>query len=226
MGGLNKWELYRLPVDMTGVSFIDVGCWEGHRCVDAVLRGVARVVGVDLCTSGELRRNMAEHVFEFVQADILSERFLGLDCFDIVLCSGVLYHVQDVIGLLVRLRKVAAKRLVLETVVNTLDPDVPLLRFHADDELAGNPSNWWTPNELCLHQMLEVCGFSDCESVYRSPAPENSERVCIHATPVGAIGYEKMMPRKKELMSVFGGDRVARPQLIPKEPVRTPTSDS
>jgi 2-polyprenyl-3-methyl-5-hydroxy-6-metoxy-1,4-benzoquinol methylase len=91
----NKWELFRLPEDMTGKSFLDVGCWEGHRCVDALLRGAAHAVGVDLCTSQALRDNLREYNFEFVQTDIFSEKFLQLDRYDVVLCSGVLYHVES-----------------------------------------------------------------------------------------------------------------------------------
>ena len=100
---------------MTGLTFLDVGCWEGVNCAEAVRRGADRVVGIDLCTSDELRRNVENFGFEFVQMDVLSEKWLELDAFDVVLCSGVLYHVENVISLLFRLRTVTRELLVLET---------------------------------------------------------------------------------------------------------------
>lgn len=214
----NKWELYHLPSDMRGQSFLDLGCWEGHRCVDAVLRSSPHVVGVDMCTSEALRRNVEEYGFHFIQCDVFSEKFLELDMYDIVLCSGVLYHVENVLSLLFRLRKTTREMLVLETVAHTVREDVPLLLFHADDDLANNPSNWWTPNELCLRRMLETCGFEEVEFVLRAEAHDGKRRVCIHARPTGRTDYDKILPRKKGLMSLYGGDRAQRPALQSRGP--------
>src|SRR5213082_1943251 len=72
----NNWDRYGLPADMTGKTFLDVGCWEGVNCAEAVRRGASQVVGVDLCTSDELRENVEKFGFEFVQMDILSEKWL------------------------------------------------------------------------------------------------------------------------------------------------------
>jgi len=212
----NKWELLQLPDDMTGRSFLDVGCWEGHRCVDAVHRGATHVVGVDMCTSQSLHDNVERHGFHFIQADVFSEKFLELDRYDVVLCSGVLYHVENPMSLLFRLRKSVSELLVLETVAHTVEEARPLMLFHAGADLANNPSNWWTPNELCLTRMLESAGFSDVRLVMRTEAPDEKRRVAVHASPRGAIDYDKILPRKKELMSLYGGDRAQRPALLPK----------
>jgi tRNA (mo5U34)-methyltransferase len=217
----NKWELLRLPEDMTGKSFLDVGCWEGHRCVDALLRGAAHVVGVDLCTSQALRDNLREYNFEFVQTDIFSEKFLQLDRYDVVLCSGVLYHVESPISLLVRLRKCVKELLVLETASHRLDETRPILLFHAASDLANNPSNWWTPNELCLRQMLEATGFQSIEIVWARQAASGKQRICVHARPGGRVQYDKILPRKRELMSVYGGDRPQGDKLLPKGPSKS-----
>jgi SAM-dependent methyltransferase len=214
---MNKWELYQLPRDMTGKSFLDVGCWEGHRCVDAILRGAKEVVGVDLCTSQALHDNVEQHGFEFLQTDVFSEKFLELDRFDVVLCSGVLYHVENPMSLLFRLRKTVDELLVLETAAHSVETARPLMLFHADDDLSDNPSNWWTPNELCLTQMLEASGFRNVETAHRSDPREGFHRVCVHAVPGGRVDYQKILPRKKALMSLYGGDRRQRSVLLPSK---------
>jgi len=202
----NKWQRYSLPEDMTGKTFLDVGCWEGVNCAEAMTRGAKRVVGVDLCTSEPLRENVERYGFEFVQLDVLSEKWLELDSFDVVLCSGVLYHVENVISLLFRLRRVTGALLVLETATRELETDEPVLVFKPSDERTNNPSNWWVPNKACLIDMVLACGFADPRVVWERPRP-NGARVCLHATPTVQESYERILPRKAEAMSIVGGHR-------------------
>lgn len=209
---MNKWEAYRLPDDLTGKTFLDVGCWEGHWCAEAVRRNSSSVVGVDLCTSESLRENVERYGFDFLQLDVLSEKFLELDRFDLVLCSGVLYHVESPLSLLFRLRKTVTELLVLETAANRLCPDQPVLLFHPHSDLKDNPSNWWTPNERCLSAMLEACGFLEVRTVYRRAVDDRIERICVHASPSGTPSYAKLLPRNEHLMSLFGGERKRKPR--------------
>lgn len=202
----NKWERYELPEDMTGKTFLDVGCWEGVNCAEAVQRGAKQVVGVDLCTSDELRNNVDTFGFEFLQLDVLSEKWLELGTFDIVLCSGVLYHVENVISLLFRLRKVTDELLVLETATKECAGDEPVLVFKPSDERTGNPSNWWVPNRACLQEMVRTCGFADPREVWVKSRP-GGHRVCVHAEPEERESYERVLPRKASAMSLAGGSR-------------------
>lgn len=204
---MNKWDMYKLPKDMKGESFLDVGCWEGDNCVEAIRRNAVYSVGIDLCTSESLKKNVEKYGFEFLQLDIFSEKFLELGRFDVVLCSGVLYHVENVLSLLFRLRKTVDRLLVLETAINKVNDAVPILLFHPGGDLKNNPSNWWTPNKKCLISMLETCGFKDIHEVYHRRVDDRIDRLCVHAVPGGYIDHEKIMPRKKELMSLSGGER-------------------
>ncbi len=205
--GRNKWARYQMPEDMTGKTFLDVGCWEGATCAEAVRRGAKQVVGVDLCTSDDLKRNVDEFGFEFVQMDILSEKWLELDTFDVVLCGGVLYHVENVISLLFRLRRVTGEMLVLETAVRRLHMDTPLLLFHPSDERTRNPSNWWVPNPPAVFDMLAACGFTDIETAWEKEKGGTGGRLCVHAKPTRQDGYDRILPRKAESMPIEGGQR-------------------
>lgn len=205
--GRNKWKRFKLPEEMTGKTFLDVGCWEGANCAEAVRRGAKQVVGVDLCTSAELDRNVKRFGFEFLQLDILSEKWFGLDQFDVVLCSGVLYHVENVISLLLRLRAVTERDglLALETATRDVGGDVPVMVFRPDSE-DNNPSNWWVPNEVALFEMLKTCGFGGVEKVHERTRPGGA-RLCVHARPERRATYDRTLPRKREAMSLAGGER-------------------
>ena len=105
-----------------------------------------------------------------MQLDILSEKWLELDTFDVVLCGGVLYHVENVISFLFRLRRITAEALYLETKIFDIDDNRPLMLFKPSDERTGNPSNWWFPNEVGLMDMLTACGFTNLEKTWENPS--------------------------------------------------------
>ena len=147
-GKASRWEQFRLPVELAGKCFLDVGCWEGVHCAEAVRRGADSVVGVDICTCPDLTENVGRYGFEFLQMDVFGDHWQGLDRFDVVLCSGLIYHVPNPMALLMRLRAVSGELLVIETASTSLGGDEPMMMFQ-DDE-AGNPSNWWIPNRACI----------------------------------------------------------------------------
>lgn len=204
----NNWDRYGLPKDINGKTFIDVGCWEGVNCAEATKRGATQVVGVDLCTTDALKANVDEFGFEFVQLDILSEKWLELDTFDVVLCGGVLYHVENVISFLFRLRRITSEALYLETKIFDSDDHRPLMLFKPSDERTGNPSNWWFPNEQGLMDMLDACGFTNLEKTWENRGG-GGHRVCIKAEPVRQRNYERVLPRKASKMPLVGGSRGA-----------------
>ena len=191
-----RWELYGLPEDMTRKSFLDVGCWTGGFCLEAKRRGAERVLGIDMVKSPLVNEFQRKSGFEFLLCDIFSDKYLELPSFDIVFCAGVLYHVENVISLLYRLKIKALSRVVIETEIfpDEKFKDTPILRFYPEKELDDNYSNWWVPNVLCLKEMLNACQFEEIRLVY-----ENSRRACFHATPKNEI-CRKILPRRESLM--------------------------
>jgi len=205
MAEQTQWMRFGLPDDMAGKRFIDVGCWDGQNCVEAVKRGAEQVVGVDLCTSDELHRNVEEFGFEFLQMDVLSEKWLELDSFDVVLCTGVLYHVENPLSLLFRLRRVTDELLVLETATYKVAEDRPVLVLSPVDQ-RKNASNWWFPNKLGVFEMLKAAGFADVTIADERPRTTSS-RLTVHARPVRLDSYDRVLPRQPEVMSIEGGQR-------------------
>jgi len=196
--------------DLKGKTFLDVGCWAGNDCVSAMKAGAKRAVGVDMCISEGLHANIKHHGIEFIQMDIFSEKFLSLPQFDVVRCGGVLYHVENVMSLLIRLRKVTKERLILETVINNVKQDMPVLLFHPADSLKKNPSNWWTPNRLCLRAMLNTAGFSRISTLHEEKAGglKGFDRITVQAIADGEVPLEKVAPRRLDKMEIAGGKRI------------------
>jgi len=204
---MDKWERYGLPTSMGGGSFLDVGCWEGDNCVAALRHGAGVVVGVDLCASPGLRRNLGQERFEFAQMDVFAESFLQLGAFDLVLCSGVLYHVQNPLSLLNRLRVVTAGELVIETEIVTASDDLPVLVMAAADDPSGDPSLWWRPNETGLREMLIAAGFGEPLPVWRKEKGSDLARLAVRATVEARTPLKRLLPRRPHLMEIEGGAR-------------------
>lgn len=213
-GRESRWERYRLPVELAGRSFLDVGCWEGVHCADAVRHGSEDVVGIDVCTSDGLIANVKRYGFEFLQMDVFGEHFEGLGSFDVVLCSGMLPSVASPAGLMRRLRSVTGELLVLETTTTTHGGELPMMLFQGGGEGTSDKSNWWAPNRACLVQMLEATGFEAISVVWEDERREGFGRACVHAVP-GAVDRRRIQPRKPKQMSVAGGNRTEKPKPAP-----------
>ena len=207
-GWPTRWERFRLPVELAGKSFLDVGCWEGVHCAEAVRRGASEVVGVDLCTGPELADNVDRYGFDFLQMDVFGEAFGGLGRFDVVLCSGLLPTALSPALLIRRLRAATRELLVLETPVTTLAGDVPMMLFEGGDEGTANRANWWAPNRLCLDRMLAAAGFAGISTVWEKGGDGDSGRICLHAVPAGWTDPRSLQPRKPKEMPINGGSRM------------------
>ena len=206
---MSQWSRHGLPENISGKTLVDVGCWEGEVCVEAKKRGAAVVLDIDYCTSPDLIDNIEKYQFDFIQLDLLSEKALELPEFDVVHRAGVLYHVENPLSFLFRLRKLCRHGgwLFIETSMYCSSLSEPIMAFHPDNSLDDNPSNWWSPNEECLKEMLRAVGFSDCEVTHKS-TPDSTEKplfgriaVKVRATSTPHSLSQKLLPRRPSYMA-------------------------
>lgn len=205
---MTNWTKYQMPEDMTGKTFLDVGCWEGLDCAEAVRRGADPdpVVGVDLVADPKLRSLVEEYKFNFLQLDIFTEQFIALPVFDVVLCSGVFYHIPNPVSLLMRLKNVTGELLIFESAMSKMLVMNPIMEFCPGKTFRENYSMWWLPNESCLVALLHECGFGEIEIVWRRDI-NDVYCVCLKAKPVATMKYDKMFPRQISRMGIGGGVR-------------------
>src|SRR5205085_4672941 len=105
---------------------------------------------------------------EDVQGDFMALDLDALGKFDVVLFCGVLYHLEDPLGALRRLRQVTSDVAVIEThaiVVPGLE-ERPLWEHYPGAELNGDASNWWGPNARGVLDACRAAGFGSAEVVH------------------------------------------------------------
>jgi SAM-dependent methyltransferase len=173
-----------------GKTFLDVGCmWRvnGEYSFHASSVGASRVVGLDIdpATAEFAQRNeKLGSPVRFVQGDINDPDLTKtLGTFDVVFCSGVLYHVPNPIQTLERLRALCASTLILTTAIiqelevpqgavffPQLDPatrkELSFSSSHTkvgvdtDFEPEKGYANWfWGMSPSCVRALLAISGF-------------------------------------------------------------------
>jgi tRNA (mo5U34)-methyltransferase len=166
-----------LPGDLSGMTVLDIGSWDGFFAFEAERRGASRVLAIDsYCWNGagwgtkdgfNLARNILNSKVEDLEIDLLELSPERVGTFDLVLCLGVLYHMPNPLLALERIFSVTKRQLILDTHVEHLMTSRPMIAFYPGTELSNDPTNWCGPNRAAVEAMLKTVGFRRAEMVYQ-----------------------------------------------------------
>ena len=176
-----KWREVapHIPTDLRGWRALDIGCNAGFYSFELARRGAA-VVGID---ADEHYLRQARWAARRVGAEVEFRRASVYDLagwderFDLVLFLGVLYHLRyPLLGLDIVAEK-TRRLLVFQTLTapdappvevpddvpfdergRLLEPGRPRVAF-VEKRLAGDPTNWWIPNEAAVEALLRTAGL-------------------------------------------------------------------
>lgn len=176
-------ELWRqvapaFPEDMAGKTVLDIGCNAGFYSLQLHARG-ARVTGVDhdphYLKQARFAAEVLDADIEYRELDVYDVDQLG--CFDYVLFMGVLYHLRYPLLALDRVARLPRERLVFQSMLRGVAGSLPLERdypitetaifehprfpsmYFIERKYAGDPTNWWIPNEEGIEAMLRSAGL-------------------------------------------------------------------
>jgi tRNA (mo5U34)-methyltransferase len=183
-----KLQLLEFPDSFAGKSVLDVGAFDGFFSYEAERRGAARVVASDTycwshpedaMTDGrgfDIAHWALESKVEkkWITVEEISPETVGT--FDVVFFLGVLYHAPDPLGYLRRVRSVCTELAIIETHVDGLEYDRPMMVFYPGDTLNHDASNFFGPNRQCVEAMCLEVGFRRVELVSHQGA-----RMAFHA---------------------------------------------
>lgn len=169
VGLLDRWRWW--PQDLAGLRIADVGCFTGGHSAIMAHRGAERVYAVD-----ELPEHLAQcealcAAYGLEQVTRLQSSVYALDqridtcSLDLIMLSGVLYHLSDMLVGLLMMRKL-------------LKPGAALiLESNGVEDMKRSYANfgryyggmWWQPSGRCILDMLEFMGFRDAEVRFYKP---------------------------------------------------------
>lgn len=133
----------------------------------------------------DLVRSRLGSSVEAVVADFMTTDLTTLGTFDIVLYLGILYHMEEPLTALRRLRVVTGRLAVIESQACTPPGgrEGGWLRFHPSWDLNNDPTNWYVPCEEGLHALCRAAGFQTITTVAGSPPADGGDyRIVVHAT--------------------------------------------
>lgn len=160
-----------LPDNFDGLSVIDVGTYEGFYAFEAERRGAKEVVATDHFVwnvpNNQTRDNfriahklIGSSVKEVeIKVEDLSPTTVGM--FDVVLFLGVLYHAPNPFLYLEKIKSITKGYMILETHVDCLDIERPVVAYYPSTSLNGDPTNFWGPNKPAIEGMLKDVGFKE-----------------------------------------------------------------
>ena len=167
-----RMKSLQMPDDLTGMTFLDVGSWDGYYAFEAEARGASRVMATDyFCWGGRgwgrkdgflLAREILGSKVEDKNIEVqdLSPATVGM--WDIVLFSGIFYHMRDPIQAMQAAASVAGKCMIVETHIEHDKMSQPIMRY-VPRVRDNETSNYWRPNSAMILVLLKEMGFSRVE---------------------------------------------------------------
>jgi tRNA (mo5U34)-methyltransferase len=172
-----KW--LGLPADLSGKSVLDIGAWDGAFSFEAERRGASRVLAIDeFIWAGkgwaskegfECARRALNSKVEDLLLDVYDLGPEKVGRFDLVLFSGVLYHLKHPLLALERVASVCSDQLILSTHVDLIELRRPAIALYPGREFNNDPTNWCGPNIPALEAMLQIVGFKRVKLFASSP---------------------------------------------------------
>jgi len=175
-----KLKQLRLDDDFSGKTVLDVGAWDGFYSFEAEKRGAKRVLALDSFVwketpfkkfGFEFARKVLNSKVEDIEMEIIDISPESIGVFDIIIFSGILYHMRHPLLILEKISKVTKEKLILETHVDALNIKKPAMIFYPGTDLAKDPTNWWGPNPLAVVSMLKDVGFSHVKEFENNTNP-------------------------------------------------------
>src|SRR5215813_202394 len=173
-----KLKQLRFPENLFGKSFLDIGAWDGFFSFEAEKRGATRVLATDrFVWDGNVpghskagfttARELLQSKIEDLRIDPFDISPENVGTYDVVLLSGVIYHVKNPWLLIERAAAVTRELLIIETVTDLNWMRRPGVALFTQGKLVGDNTNWCAPNIPALKIMLQDVGFNSVEVVWK-----------------------------------------------------------
>lgn len=216
-------------IDFKGKKVLDLGACNGLWSFEAERRGATEVHSVDYLTHDGYwctpayqlaREALGSHTHYHPDTNVYDVEELGVNDFDVVVFSGIYYHLKHPVLALSRLRRVmkAGAQIVIEGPIYP-DDQRSYSSFHYSDLLFNDKSNWCVPTLRCLRDWVE-CSFFEVEQEYFNQ-PEAFDRIsrlkasirsCLGMTSteiVRTVMLARAVERKDPLYAPIDPDLVA-----------------
>jgi tRNA (mo5U34)-methyltransferase len=179
-GQLIRRLVPRLKHDLGLVTAIDSGCGVGF------FAGLLSECGLDVKAFDGRENNVEEARkrypdISFEQGDIEDKSIVGLGSFDLVLCFGLLYHLENPLRAIRNLRALTGSVLLLESMCLPQYEPLVLLREEPSLDDQSLTDLAFYPSEGCIVKMLYRAGYAAVYRVAVLPDHDDFRETSDHA---------------------------------------------
>lgn len=195
-GRSNNVELLKkiqLPSDLSGMSILDIGAWDGYFSFEAEKRGAEKVVAIDTWKEESVNKDGFDIAKKILNSNVKDITMSVYDIspdnigkFDIVLFLGVFYHLKYPLLALEKISSVTKGLLILETEVELINRKKPMMVFYPGNELNRDDTSWWAPNPYGLEEMLKSVGYKHVSVISRESKLNRVLRFGYHMIKEGS----------------------------------------
>lgn len=225
------------PKPISECRILDLGCANGHFALELGFQG-ANVTGIEGREASVQRANFAKQVMElsqvsFAQDDVRNISTEKYGVFDIVLCSGLLYHLaaEDIGPLIETMYSMSEYMTIIDTHIG-LSADTTITfqghtysgtlfreHYHHDTETIkeareraslDNKYSFW-PTRPSIINMLTHAGYSSTYECFTPPFPGTNDRVTLCAVKRKPV-QTKTFPTTPNLPDCQEGDLAYSPK--------------
>ena len=198
-------------LDLKGKKVLDIGCWDGMFSFHAEDCGAAAVYATDLTTQRDYTGQPTFHIARtarqskalyYPDVSVYDIEELGINDFDVVIFTGIYYHLKDPLRALTSLRRVLKDGgdIIVEGAI--LEQEGCVANFYYEDTFCGDTSNWWIPTPECLRQWVR-CSFFEITREFQRWGHAENQRHTITAKAVTRLDpLYKWCPEKLEQFQV------------------------
>ena len=199
-----------LPADLRGRTVVDIGTLNGAVAFEAERRDADKVIAVapeppDHYGFDRIAALLGSQV-QYLQATLYELPELLDEQADFTVLLSGLHHFRHPLLALDALRRVTREQALIQSAVGEATG------FYRQDELGGDPTNWFTPSPGVLMDWLGSAGF-DAEVVEAAPA-ERPESVVVRATPVPGTPEFAQISSERPLRAAEAPARAGLPPRV------------
>jgi SAM-dependent methyltransferase len=154
------------PIEFQSLACLDIGTRDGGIAFLMEKRGANPVFATDIQVRKQfsllhqyLKSNI-QYITDcklYWTEDQLSK--LQPNKFDIIVLSGVLYHIYDVLGTLAQMRNLLKSGGLLIVESACIESTESSLNYNYNGTFYNEPYTYWLPTTACLRQLLTLCSF-------------------------------------------------------------------
>jgi SAM-dependent methyltransferase len=191
----------KIPEDLTGRSFLDIGCNEGYFCNVAARRGASRVVGIDFHPpSLDFARTHYSH--PVIEYRLQRWEYLPDEHFDVVLWSSSMHYERDPVHVFRNIARILHPKglFILECgVASGGGTEMVLVQRHSD-------SRWYPTANLLTSRLLTQYAFREVSSGKVEPGDPVPRHVyhCLLSLPTVLLFRGQTGHGKSSAARLFG----------------------